>query len=151
VNAQLKIPASHWKPENRGETMKALADALAAGSDLMEFQVRKEGDGEPKLDHRCPTCDCTHDREFTQIVVPGHAPITIAGVLPDIVRCVHAAHEKGLPRLSTKDDDLLRRCGGYGSPSKAFYDLRQSAAYKVLFDTSRRGFIALRAAARKES
>ena len=83
--------------------------------------------------------------------VPGHAPVTLAGALPDIVRCVHAAHEKGFPRLSTKDDGLLRRCGSYRYPSKAFYDLGQSAAYKVLFDTSRRGFIALRGFGRKES
>ena len=144
VNAQLKVPASRWKPESRGDTMKAITDALSAGGDLTEFQMRTDGAGEPERDGRCPTCGCTHDRGFTQVIVPGHAPVTIAGVLPDIVRCVHAAHEKGFLRLSTKDDDLLRTCGGYSHPSKAFYDLGQREAYRVIFDTSRRGFIALR-------
>jgi hypothetical protein len=68
----------------------------------------------------------------------------LAGVLPDIVACVHKALARGHPRLSTKDETLQRICGGYHSPSKAFHDLRQSPAYRALFDTSRRGFLSLR-------
>ena len=151
VNAQLKVPASRWKPESQGDTVKAIIDALSAGTELTQLLVRREGAGELKPDGHCPTCGCTHDAGFTQILVPGHESITLAGALPDIVRCVHAAHEKGFPRLSTKDENLLRRCGSYRNPCKAFYDLRQRAAYRVLFDTSRRGFIALRSFGRKES
>ena len=151
VNAQLKVPASHWKPESMGDTMKAITDALSRGGELAQIHVQAEGGTKIGQNHSCPVCGYTHDRGFTQILVPGHDPMTIAGVLPDIFRCVHTAHEKGLARLSTKDDELLGRCGGYGHPSKAFHDLRQSAAYKILFDTSRRGFIALRGFGRKES
>ncbi len=144
VNAQLKVPVSRWKPENRGSTMKMVTDALSAGGEVTGIQMRTEGAGDQMRSDHCPVCGCTHDRSFTQVVVSGHEPITIAGVLPDILRCVHAAHEKGLPRLSTKDDELLRLCGGYSHPSKAFYDLGQREAYKIIFDTSRRGFIAMR-------
>jgi hypothetical protein len=151
VNAQLKVPASCWKPESRGNVMKAITDALSLGGEVSQINVQTEGARNELRDRPCPVCGFAHDHAFTQILVPGHASITIAGALPDIVRCVHTAHEKGLPYLSTKDDDLLRRCGGYGHPSKAFHDLRQSGAYKVLFDTSRRGFIALRGFGRKES
>ncbi len=151
VNAQLKVPASRWKPESRGNVMKAITDALSLGGEVSQINVQTEEARNELRDRPCPVCGFAHDHAFTQILVPGHASITIAGALPDIVRCVHTAHEKGFPRLSTKDDDLLRRCGGYGHPSKAFHDLRQSEAYKVLFDTSRRGFIALRGFGRKES
>ena len=92
----------------------------------------------------CPTCGWRHDAEFTQVVIPKRKPITLAGVLPDIVACVHTALAKGLPRVSTKDEELLRRCGGYSNACKAFYDRHQREAYQELFDTSRRGFIALR-------
>ncbi|MDR3406169.1 MAG: hypothetical protein P4L99_27025 [Chthoniobacter sp.] len=92
----------------------------------------------------CPVCGWQHDAQFTQFIRPGRKAILLAGVLPDIVRAVHREMEKGLPRVSTKDDALLDRCGGYGNPCKAFYDLKQKEAYKALFDTSRRGFIALR-------
>jgi len=68
-----------------------------------------------------------------------------------MVSLVHKEHEKRLTGLSTKADTLLKTCGGYGNPCKAFYDLRQREAYKALFDTSRRGFIALRGFRRKES
>jgi hypothetical protein len=151
VNAQLKVPASRWKAESQGNVMKAITDALSLGGEVEQINIEAEGARSELRGRQCPVCCFAHDHAFTQILVPGHAPITIAGALPDIVRCVHAAHEKGFPRLSTKDDGLLRRCGGYGHPSKAFHDLRQSGAYKVLFDTSRRGFIALRGFDRKES
>jgi hypothetical protein len=89
-------------------------------------------------------CGWVHDAHWTQFIRPGKEPIALAGVLPDIVAVIHGALEKGLPRVSTKDDALLRRCGGYGNACKAFYDLGQRAAYRALFDTSRRGFISLR-------
>ncbi len=94
----------------------------------------------------CPVCGLIHDSQFTSILIPGPEPepITLSGVLPDIVACVHKALAQGHPRLSTKDETLLRICGGYHSPSKAFHDLRQSPAYRALFDTSRRGFLSLR-------
>jgi hypothetical protein len=151
VNAELKVPVRRWKPENRGNVIKAITDALSHGGEVSQINVQTEGHQDAAQRTACPVCGFAHDHMFTQILVPGHAPITIAGVLPDIVRCVHKSHEKGFPSLSTKDDDLLRRCGGYGHPSKAFHDLRQSGAYQVLFDTSRRGFIALRGFRRKES
>lgn len=99
----------------------------------------------------CPVCGWQHDGQFTQIAILGKAAFTLSGLLPDIVACVHKAHEKNFPRLSTKDDSMLRVCGGYGNPCKAFYDLKQRDAYAALFDTSRRGFIALRGFRRKES
>jgi len=94
----------------------------------------------------CPTCGLIHGSQFTSILIPAAKPIpvTLSGVLPDIVACVHKAQAQGHARLSTKDETLQRICGGYRSPSKAFHDLRQSAAYRALFDTSRRGFISLR-------
>lgn len=144
VNAQLKIPASHWKPESTGGTMKMIAEALAQAGEVGHIQVQKKGWAQQQERKRCAVCGFTHDHAFTQILGASQEPITLAGVLPDIVRCVHGAHEKGFSRLSTKDEGLLRTCGKYGHPSKAFYDRGQSAAYKVLFDTSRRGFMALR-------
>jgi len=149
VNAQLKVPANRWKPEGRGNVIKAITDGLSRGGEVSQINVEPGGTLNQLRGPHCSVCGFAHDAAFTQIIVPGLPPVTIAGVLPDIVRCVHAAHEKGFARLSTKDDDLLRRCGGYRHPSKAFHDLGQSGAYKVLFDTSRRGFIALRG--RKES
>jgi hypothetical protein len=56
-----------------------------------------------------------------------------------------------LAHLSTKGDELRKQCGGYGHPGKAFYDLGQRTAYKALFDTSRRGLIALRRVRREGS
>jgi hypothetical protein len=70
--------------------------------------------------------------------------VSLAGCLPEILRLVHCSHEKGLPALSTKDDALLKACGGYHNPCKAFDDLNRRTEYKKLFDTRKRGFIALR-------
>lgn len=95
----------------------------------------------------CSTCGWRHDAGFTQIQIPGHEVVSLAGVLPGIVRLVHDAHEKGFPGLSTKDDALLEACGGYRNPCKAFDDLKRRREYQLLFDTRRRGFIALRGAA----
>jgi len=74
----------------------------------------------------------------------GEPPLLLGGVLPEIVRLVHQAHEQGFPALSTKAEALVKACGGYRHPCKAFDDLKQRAAYQQLFDTRRRGFIALR-------
>lgn len=151
VNSQLKIPAQAWKPENRGNTMKAVTDALSLKGDVLQFNIQTDECQNRAHQESCLVCGFKHDREFTQFLAPDYTTFTLAGRLPDIARCVHRAHEKGFERLSTKDEELLRRCGSYRNPCKAFYDLRQSAAYKALFDTSRRGFIALRGFARKES
>jgi len=99
----------------------------------------------------CAACGLRHDPSLCQIILPSGQTITLAGVLPDIVRCIHRAHEKGFACLSTKDEELLKTCGGYGHPCKAFDDLGKSAAYKALFDTSRRGFVAFRSPPRKQS
>jgi len=109
------------------------------------------GIGGPAIGANCPVCGWQHDAQFTQIAIPGKTAFTLSGLLPDIVACVHKAHEKHFPRLCTKEDKLLRTCGGYGNPCKAFHDLGQREAYRALFDTSRRGFIALRGFRRKES
>ena len=100
----------------------------------------------PAKGEACPVCGWIHDAGLTQIKIAGADPISLSGLLPDIVRLVHRAHEKGLAGVSTKDDTLVKICGGYKHPCKAFDDLNQRAAYKLLFDTSRRGFISLRGA-----
>lgn len=95
---------------------------------------------------KCPVCGWLHDDGFTQIRPDADGVITLSGILPDIMRVVHRAHEKGFERLITKDDELRRVCGGYRHPCKAFGDLNRSADYQRLFDTRRRGFISLRGA-----
>ena len=100
---------------------------------------------------RCRVCGWVHDTSLTQFAIPGHDAISLRGVLPDIVRAVQQAHERGLAGLSSKDEALVKVVGGYRHPCKAFHDLKQREAYKALFDTSCRGFIALRGWRRKES
>ena len=97
----------------------------------------------------CPVCCWIHDAGFTQIRVNQDGVITLGGILPDIVALVHCAHEKGLAGLSTKDDELLKICGGYRNPCKAFDDLNHRNDYKTLFETHKRGFISLHGAVGK--
>lgn len=97
----------------------------------------------------CRVCHWRHDANFTQVLIPGKKIITLSGILPDIVACIHGEHEKGLPWLSTKDDRLVRCCGGGGPISKAFYDRGQREAYRILF-VKKRGFIALGGFHRKQ-
>ena len=147
VNSTLKIPLEHWQPENRSAEIEKVAHALAQIGELAQLNVQST---KSMYDaHRqvvCPVCGWIHDAGFAQIKVAQHEVILLTGVLPEIVAVVHHAHEKGFPALSTKDDELLKICRGYGNPCKAFDDLRHRDDYKILFDTRKRGFISLRGA-----
>lgn len=152
VNSQLKVPADCWKPENRSATIKQIADLQSAAGELQGFSVELAGLlGRQQLTGSCGVCGWVHDQAFTQMVRTGAGPITLSGILPDIVRLVHQAHEKGLAGLSTKDETLVRICGGYRHPCKAFDNLKQSTSYKLIFDTRRRGSISIRGAVGKRS
>jgi hypothetical protein len=147
VNSQIKVPASCWHPEHRSATIKQIADLQSAAGELQDLRVHAADSGTPQLTQpACLVCGWMHDAEFTQMAQDGAAAISLSGVLPDIVRVVHKAHERGFERLSTKDGELLRLCGGYRHPCMAFGDLKRSADYKRLFDTSRHGFVSLRGA-----
>jgi hypothetical protein len=147
VNSQIKVPASCWHPEHRSATIKQIADLQSAAGELQGLSVHAAGSGTPQLmPPACQVCGWIHDAEFTQIKQEGADAISLSGRLPDIVRVVHREHEKGFEQLSTKDGELLRVCGGYRHPCKAFDDLNHGADYKRLFDTSRHGFISLRGA-----
>jgi hypothetical protein len=148
VNSKIKVPAHRWRSDKRGETIRQLADAYAGAGELVDFQVGTSlSGGDPQVPAACAVCGWRHDAGFTQIQIPGHEVVSLAGVLPGIVRLVHDAHEKGFPGLSTKNDALLDACGGYRHPCKAFDDLKRRHEYQLLFDTRRRGFISLRGAA----
>lgn len=147
VNAQIKVPLSQWHPENRGSLIKKISDAQSALGELVGIGVTPgAGKAEPEARDECATCGLIHDGGFTRIKADDGEVIALAGVLPDIVRLIHKAHEKGLNGLCTKDDGLAKVCGGYRNPCKAFDDLKRRAEYKRLFDTRKRGFIALRGA-----
>ena len=147
VNAQLKVPAIWWRPESRSAEIKKITDALAQGGVLEKLNVQAAPSGTGLWnDDTCPVCGWMHNRGFTQMKIENCEAISLGGILPEIVRLVHEAHEKGFNGLSTKDDALLETCGGYGNPCKAFDDLNQRTAYKLLFDTRRRGFISLHGA-----
>lgn len=147
VNSKLKIPLEHWKPENRSAEIKKMADALAQFGELDQFNVESSKSiDDAHRQNVCRVCGRIHDAGFTQIKGNQDEVITLGGILPDIVALVHSAHEKGLAGLSTKDDKLLKICGGYGNPCKAFDDLKHRNDYKNLFDTRKRGFISLRGA-----
>jgi hypothetical protein len=147
VNSTLKIPAEHWRPENRSAEMKKMADALGQFGELDQFNVESSNSiGDAHRQDVCPVCGWIHDAGFTQIKTNQDEVIMLGGILPDIVALIHGAHEKGLPALSTKDEKLLRLCGGYRNPCKAFDDLKHRNDYKRLFDTRKRGFITLRGA-----
>ena len=148
VNSQIKVPASCWYPEHRSSTIKQIADLQSAAGELQGLSVQAAGNERAQIvQPACPVCGWMHDANFTQIRLPEGNAVSLSGVLPDIVRLVHQAHEKGFAKLSTKDDELINTCGGYRHPCKAFDDLNHQAEYKLLFDTRRRGFIALRGVA----
>jgi hypothetical protein len=147
VNSQLKVPASWWHAENRTATMKLIADAQAQAGEIVGFGVQAAGHtGNQLTAQTCPVCGWIHDASFTQIKIDGAEPISLSGLLPDILRTVHRAHEKGLAGMSTKDKELTAVCGGYYNPCKAFHALKRQREYRLLFDTSRRGTISLRGA-----
>ena len=147
VNARLKVPANWWRPENRSAAIKQIADAHSVAGELIGISVQAAGSGIEKHGHdACPVCGWIHDTGFTQIKIGGFEAVSLSGLLPDIVRLVHQAHEKGFAGVSTKDGDLLKTCGGYRHPCKAFDDLKRRREYKLLFDTRKRGFISLRGA-----
>ena len=122
-------------------------DAQAQAGEVVAISVQPAG-SPPAISPpaACAVCGWQHDAGFTQVRLDEAEVVCLRGVLPDIVALVHRTHERGLPALSTKDDELLEVCRGYMHPCKAFDDLKQRAAYKLLFDTSRRGFISLRGA-----
>lgn len=97
----------------------------------------------PEKAKPCAICSWSHDDKFTLIHIPGKAPIRLDGILSDIVAQVHRAHEECSAPMLTKNV----ACGGYGKPSKAFYDLGRSESREAIFDTSKRGYIALRVGA----
>jgi hypothetical protein len=132
--------------EHRSVQQERLIAAMSENRATQAVEEKKRSLAETS----CQTCGWVHDGQFARIVIPGQPPLMLPGILPDLVACVHAAHQKGFARLSTKDEDLVSKCGGYGNPCKAFYDRGQNAAYKVLFDT-RWGSIALRGFSRKKS
>jgi hypothetical protein len=147
VNSTLKIPVEHWRPENQSAEIKKVADALAKIGELHGLKVETAKDVvENHHQDICPVCGWIHDVGFTQIKPTQDKVITLSGILPDIVAVVHHAHEKDFPALSSKDDELLRICGGYRNACKAFDDLNHRDDYKSLFDTRKRGFISLRGA-----
>jgi hypothetical protein len=94
--------------------------------------------------NECAVCGWIHDASFTEIKIQPYEVMFFGGILPDIIALVHRALERGLLALSTKDAGLLKACGGYRHPCKAFDDLKRRDHYKILFDTRRRGFISLR-------
>jgi len=160
VNAALTVPADRWLPDHRGAKIKKLANALAQCGEIGWLRVESLNPAgqasqlstlnpAPAYGHperRCPICGWIHDAAFTQINTGQTGNITIGGRLPDIVALVHRAHEHGLPGVGTKDAQLQKSCGGYRHPSKAFHDLKHRHDYKILFDTHKRGFLALRGA-----
>jgi hypothetical protein len=147
VNSMMKIPAEHWRPENRSAVINKMTDAFAQFGEINQFSV--ESGQSINGAHRqnvCPVCDWIHDAGFTQIKTNLGQVITLGGVLPDIVNLVHRAHATGMARVNTKDPELIRTCGGYKHPCKAFDNLKHRDDYKALFDTRKRGFISLRGA-----
>jgi hypothetical protein len=145
VNAGLKIPADAWLPANRSTTIKKIADALSRVGELTKIAMTQALSGIGRSStQNCAVCGWIHDAGFTQIQIGEGDAIFLRGAASAIALLIHQAHERGLPALSTKDEDLLEVCRGYHHPCKAFDDLNRRGEYKRLFDTSRRGFISLR-------
>lgn len=92
----------------------------------------------------CRTCGWIHDPAFHQIKANGREIYLLGGVLSEIVAAVHHAHAIGRKGLNTKDEELVKICGGYKNPCKAFEDKKHRDDYKTLFFTRKRGFISLR-------
>jgi hypothetical protein len=147
VNATLKIPVEHWRPENRAAEIKKVADALAQIGEVDGLSVKPGMSyGAPPHPDACQVCGWVHDPGFTQIKTNHDETIVLGGRLPEIVALVHHAHERGLAGLSTKDEALHKVCAGYRHPCKAFADLNHRRDYQTLFDTRKRGFLSLRGA-----
>jgi hypothetical protein len=145
VNAGLKIPTGAWLPENQSTTIKKIADALSTVGELCKIAMTLTGSGIGRFfTDSCAVCGWAHDAGFTQIKIGEGDTIFLRGAASAIALLIHQAHERGLPSLSTKDENLLDVCRGYHHPCKAFGDLKRKGEYKRLFDTSRRGFISLR-------
>jgi hypothetical protein len=120
---------------------------LAGAGEVEKIEVAHASSGAGKSGKdACTVCGWIHDAGFSQIRIEEEDVILLRGVLSEIVRLVHQAHEKGLSGLSSKDVALISLCDGYRHPCKAFDDLKHREEYKRLFDTSRRGFISLRGA-----
>ncbi|MCW5553321.1 MAG: hypothetical protein KIS67_14320 [Verrucomicrobiae bacterium] len=150
VRALLGVPIRHGEDENTSAVVQQIIASLASIGGVRAFAVEEAGAAMASATGcACSVCGWVHDSSFTQIKPDTGEAISLGGVLPYILALVHTAHEKGLNGLSSKDATLLNICGGYRHPCKAFDDLNQRAAYKRLFDTRRRGFIALRGAVGK--
>ncbi len=143
INSRIEVTAKQWNVD-QGKIIKQIGDFKTSIGRLVGLNINVESDFTPRLERKlCHICGWFHEPGFAQIKSPGHDTISLAGVLPEIVSLVHHAHEKGFPALSTKDEELLNLCGGYRNPCKAFHDLKHPDDYKKLFNTRRRGFIAL--------
>ena len=137
-------------PDSREERLWLEVEGIYAAEIRRREKARR--DAEPKHP-LCGVCGCRHDPQFTQIIVGGRRkkqlgapenPIRLNGVLPEIFGRIHHAHAHGLNGLKTAA--LRELLLGYGEhPSKAFYDLHQVPAYRLLFVTGKpRGVIKLR-------
>lgn len=148
VNSKLKIPAVWWQPENRSATIKLAADILGHMGEITQLEVdsTKTINGMSEGHKLCPICRWTHDDSFAWIKTDAVEINLFSGVLPEIVAAVHRAHEKGQKGLSTKNDELVKICGGYKNPCKAFQDKNRRKDYRALFYTRAKGFISLRGA-----
>ena len=135
VNSEIKVPVSARVLPGNSAQHKCKSPSAKMRDDEMK-----------NVETLC-VCDWIHDAGFNQLTMEAGKPIFLRGVLSKIVHLVHQAHEKGLESLSTKDEALLEVCRGYHNPCKAFDDLKRRDEYKRLFDTRRRGFIAIRGAA----
>ena len=145
IHASILLSSRARKLETRSRDIRRLIDGFALEGCLLEFRLETNERTSAGKTNECPVCGRVHDTGFTQFAV-AESCFSLSGVLPGIVRLVHQAHEKGFSALSTKEDALVKICGGYGNPGKAFDDLNRRREYKLLFDTRRRGFISLRGA-----
>jgi hypothetical protein len=132
----LRLLPNKSRFSSQDDAIKEMIRAVEKIGRIYEFSFEKDVEV-------CPVCGWIHDAALTLIKVSQNKIIFLGGVLPDIVTAVHRAHEKGLPALSTKDAALIKVCGSYKHPCKAFDDLNHRDDYKVLF-IRQRGFISLR-------
>lgn len=138
ISATLAVPSPCANYDSAQANIMHLLRSLAEEGVITEFKLEAPGP------ESCPVCGWEHDRQFRHIRRSGTPDwITLRGAACRIFSTVHAAHERGLAALSTKDDALEQACGGYRHPCKVFDDLGLRAEYKRLFDTRRRGYIAL--------
>lgn len=144
VNSQLKVSRSDWTEDPAGITKK-VTEALSLAGQISQLNF-ETSENSVVSGSSCTICGMVHDPMFMRIALPSGEVFDLTGVLSDIVQCVHLAHERGEVRLFIKNDELVKVCGGYRFPSKAFYDLGQATAFKALFDTSKNSYIRLRSA-----